>query len=298
MAGKDKTPGRFNNSAFQTIFALERYLCLRQKLKKQMSGQFRLISVINLAYMFAKYPILFSFLFYSVLLYGQGQKQKPDLIGARVSYGLQFPALDLAQRFGSNFAAGVGFDWQSGRKNWIIGLESQFHFGESVKEDPLQGLRTAEGNIVGNDRELADIQLRRRGIYVGALAGKWLPFGKNAQSGLRVTFGAGLLQHKIRIQKDVFRAVPQVSEEYAKGYDRLSNGLALHQFIGYQYMSKDRRMNINVGFEFFQAFTQGRRSFQYDLRRPDDQPRLDGLIGARATWILPFFLDKADQILY
>jgi hypothetical protein len=248
--------------------------------------------------MFAKYPVFFSLLLCSSLLFGQEQKQKPDLIGVRVSYGFQMPALDLAQRFGSNFAAGLGFDWQSGPKNWIIGLESQFHFGENVKEDPLAGLRTVEGDLIGNDRELADIQLRQRGIYAGALVGKWLPFGKNAQSGLRISLGAGLLQHKIRIQKDVFRAVPQVSDEYAKGYDRLSNGLALHQFIGYQYMSKDRRMNLNVGLEFFQAFTRGRRSFQYDLRRPDNPPRLDGLIGARATWILPFFLDKADEILY
>jgi hypothetical protein len=37
-AGKDKTPVKFIASAFQTIFAWERYLCPKQKAKKPILG--------------------------------------------------------------------------------------------------------------------------------------------------------------------------------------------------------------------------------------------------------------------
>jgi hypothetical protein len=114
-----------------------------------------------------------------------------------------------------------------------------------------------------------------------------------------VTLGAGFLQHKVRIQDDPTRNVPQLSKEYKKGYDRLTNGWALTQFIGYQKLANDRRLNFFFGIESMQAFTAGRRSFNFDTQSTDNDNRIDLSFGFRAGWILPFYYGKGqDEISY
>lgn len=212
----------------------------------------------------------------------------------------QLPGGDLADRFGPNMTLGSGVEFWTAERNFIFGLEGYYLFGTEVKEDVLVNLKDSNGFIIGNDKALADIQLRQRGLYLGALVGKLFTVSdKNPRSGIRVTVGAGLLQHKIRIQDDPFRVVPQLLDDYKKGYDRLSNGLALNQFIGYQHLSSDRRANFYIGVELTQGFTQNRRNFNFDTRSQDTETRLDLLFGLRAAWILPFYFGKgANEIYY
>ncbi|HOY15924.1 MAG TPA: hypothetical protein PLC89_01465 [Haliscomenobacter sp.] len=234
-------------------------------------------------------------------LWAQGTLTEPKgVLLTRFTYGLQLPAGTLKERFGTNFIAGGGLDWQWGKKNWVLGIDGQYLFGNRVKEDPLAGLRTVEGYIIGNDREVADIPLRERGWYFGLTAGKVFPVNdkQSPRAGFRVNFGLGYLQHKIRIQDDPLRSVPQLATVYKKGYDRLSNGLALQQFFGYQALSKDRRSNFIGGLEFFQGFTRGRRSFDFATQSATAKGRVDVLMGIRVGWILPFYADKAEDIYY
>lgn len=217
----------------------------------------------------------------------------------RLGYAYQIPGGDLADRFGANFNLGAGLDFLSKKKHWIIGLEGQFLFGNEVKTDVLAGLRTPEGLIYGNDRSPADIQLRERGIYLGAMAGKLLPLSEaNPRSALRITLGAGLLQHQIRIQDDPLRTVPQLAGEYRKGYDRLTNGLALQQFLGYQLLDNKGQINFYAGLELSESFTRSRRTVNFDTGLADTQQRLDLLLGLRVGWILPFYLKRAEEIYY
>ncbi len=216
-----------------------------------------------------------------------------------LNYAFQLPGADMAERFGGNFSLGGGLEYLTAKQNWFIGLQGQFLFGSTVKTDVLAELRTPEGFIYGNNKSVADIQLRERGFYAGVHIGKLLPLSAaNPRSALRLSFGAGLLQHKIRIQEDPIAAVPQLEGAYEKGYDRLSNGLALKQFIGYQMLGTEGRINFYAGLEFMQGFTRSRRDFQFDLRGAPEEERLDLLFGLRVGWILPFYLRKGEEIYY
>lgn len=213
-------------------------------------------------------------------------------------YAPQLPIGDLADRFGSNFAAEVSAELITDN-NWIIGLQGLFIFGNRVEEDVLAGLRTEAGDIIGNDRSPADIQLRQRGSYYGVRIGKLIGLiENNKRSGIRINAGLGLLQHRIRIQGDPFRSVPQIEGPYEKGYDRLTNGLALHQFIGYQTIGKNNGINLTAGFEFYEGFTKNRRDFDFDTQMADTANRLDILAGFRLSFTLPFYLGNAEDIYY
>ena len=77
----------------------------------------------------------------------------------------------------------------------------------------------------------------------------------NPNSGIIVSGGIGILQHKILID---FRdaQIPQLGEEYKKGYDRLSYGLALNQFVGYVFFGNKKLINFYAGVELTQAWTK------------------------------------------
>lgn len=218
---------------------------------------------------------------------------------AELSYAGQLPGGDLASRFGSSFSLGSAVHHISAGSNILIGIQGQFLFGSEVKEDVLQNLRTEEGFIIGNDRTAADVPLRQRGYYLGIQIGKlWSLSPGNPRSGLHGTLGAGLLRHRIRIQEDPQRAVPQIQDEYAKGYDRLSGGPALYQWLGYQIFSRDGRINAYIGVEALQGFTRGLRDIQFDTRMPHTEKRMDLLWGLRAGWVLPFYSNRDKTIWY
>lgn len=224
---------------------------------------------------------------------------KGNVLLAKVSMGFQTPGGYLQDRFGNSLSVGLGADVITHKKNWIVGIEGNYFFGTLVKQDVLASLRTPQGAIIGNDRNYADIQLRERGFYIGLLAGKlFLIPAKENRSGIRFTAGAGLLQHKIRIQDDPVRQVPQLLGEYRKGYDRLTNGLAFNEYIGYQILSNDGRINFTAGFEFTQGLTQNRRSFNFDTMSADTTERLDLLYTFRLTWIIPFYFGKGTEEIF
>ncbi len=214
-------------------------------------------------------------------------------------YGMQFPMGDLNERFGFNNGLGTQFEVMEVKNHFFAGVRGSFLFGRTVNEDPLSILRTDQGDIIGNDRALAEVGYRQRGFFVGAYAGKVFPLGsKNPDSGIKVAIGGGLLQHKIRLQ-DETGSVTQITEEYAKGYDRLTNGPALYSFVGYQYLAKNRMLNFLVGLDYHVGFTQNKRAFNFDEKRQDSTKRTDQLIGFRIGLILPItHATSPDSIFY
>ncbi|MEL6635344.1 MAG: hypothetical protein AAFW73_20790 [Bacteroidota bacterium] len=222
-------------------------------------------------------------------------------IAVNFNYAVQFPGGDLIELYGTNFRVGGGIDLLT-RKRFILGIDGGLMFGNTLKEDVLSTLRTPEGGIIGNNKVYADIVLKQRGFQVSGHLGKVFAISaadKARRSGIRATIGAGLLQHRVRIQDDFNSSVPQLDEQYKKGYDRLTNGLMIQEFIGYQLLSNNRLVNFYVGFEFSQGFTQNRRNFDFKLRRAVDESRFDSLVGFRVNWILPFYIDEdPDAIEY
>jgi hypothetical protein len=210
--------------------------------------------------------------------------------------GSHIPLADMAKRYGADQSVGGGLERISDG-NFILGLEGHYMFSQKVKDDPLKNMRTAKGDIIGIDQGLARLSLRERGFYVGALVGKLLVFNEKSRTGLRLTASAGWMQHWIRLQDDN-QSVPLVTGEYSKGYDRLTGGIALNQYVGWQKLSKSRRANWYIGIECNQGFTNTLRDFDYAEKRKLDDRRLDIRLGLRAGWILPFYQKKAEEIYY
>jgi hypothetical protein len=221
---------------------------------------------------------------------------KGSAILLHMGLGVQTPAGDMSKRFGNNGVIGGGIEYISA-SNWIIGAEGHMIFGNKVKEDPLGILRTPEGDIIGNDRTIAQVELRERGMYAGGTFGRLFPLVEGKRAGIRISLSGGWVQHKIRIQDDS-RSVTQLSGDYTKGYDRLTGGLALNPFIGWQQFGRSDGFNFMLGIELNQGFTNTLRSWDFTERRKLDEQRSDMRLGVRAQWTLPFFLRTSDKIYY
>jgi hypothetical protein len=218
-------------------------------------------------------------------------------ITVEVGYGVHLPAGVLAQRFGlDNYLAG-GVHYVTPQQ-WIFGIDGGYFFGYDLKEDPLRKLRTPDGYLLGLDRENAFVTMDERGFMAGAMLGKVLPTTpKLPESGIRLSLTAGYMQHFIRI-KDDNGTVPALGAEYLKGYDRLTGGAYITEFVGYQYVDNQGFMSLFAGFEFTQGFTKSLRTWQTDLMTADTRSRLDLLNGFRIAWRLPIRQKKSADIYY
>jgi hypothetical protein len=218
-----------------------------------------------------------------------------------VSYSAQLPAGDLANRFSLSMSAGTSLEYFLANKNLIIGTEAYYLFGQTVKEDVLAFARSAEGEILGDIGTYAQVDLRQRGYYWGGHIGRFFKTneGGNQIGGLRVTLGAGFLQHYIRIQDNQNVSIAQLAGAYRAGYDRLTNGFSLNQFVGWQVLSRNKRINFHIGLELTEGFTKNRRGFNFDTGLRDDKTRLDMLYALKLGWMLPFWsTQKASEIEY
>lgn len=213
------------------------------------------------------------------------------------SYSYQIPAGDMAERFGNNSAIQLNIDYKT-RKQWMFGVNGSYFFGKDIREKGIfDSIVTSDGNIINRNGEFADIRVYERGFTVSVTAGRMFAFKKpNPNSGIVLNLGLGFIQHKLRIET-IGNNVPQLSTEYKKGYDRLTNGLLLSESIGYMYLSNNRLLNFYFGFECLQGFTQSRRSYDYDLMKQDTKKRLDIIYGGKVAWILPLY-KKAPQEFY
>ena len=200
---------------------------------------------------------------------------------------------DLQQRYGNTLSAGIPFMYKT-KSNWIFGIEASYFFGKKVKENSMSTLQNKEGSITANDGAPGRLRINERGLNIYLTGGKILPFwNPNKNCGPLVMAGVGYMQHKINIY-DVGKNLPQLKGDLKKGYDRLSGGIALTQFVGYLYLSNNRLANFYAGFEFNEGFTKGLRGTQYDTMASDAAKRTDIQIGFRAGWILPLYKRVKD----
>ena len=197
-------------------------------------------------------------------------------------------------------ALGLGMDIEKRtRTNWLFGVDGTYMFGSEVNNvfDIFGHLATEQGFILGLNGQYATVEFLYRGFNVGGHVGKLFNImGPNPNSGLLVKLGAGYVQNKIFIRAPG-TDIPQIQGEYAKGYDRLHEGLAIKQYVGYMHSGNSRTVNFQVGFEFMQGFTKNVRGFNYDTGMPDNAQKLDLYFGIKASWVLPIY-DKNQQKFY
>ncbi len=215
-----------------------------------------------------------------------------------VNGAIFIPEGDMADRFGTCFSAGLSVGLKR-KNNWIYSLVGDYIFSDNVYDyDLLSDILTNDGHIIGADGKFAEVRLYERGYDITMNVAKLIPVGKpNNNSGFLIQAGVGFLQHKIRIET-IGNSVPYLDKEYKKGYDKLTNGIALHQFVGYQLLGNKRLINFYAGFDFIQAFTQNRRSFNYDDLKHDDTKQTDILLGFKLGWILPLYKQAPSAFYY
>ncbi len=217
---------------------------------------------------------------------------KDTLVNARIigaAYTYQFPAADMAKRFGNGSTIEGSFLFKFG-KNWSIGATGSFLFSANINEDTLlDALKTTSGNFIGSTGIYSSIVLNQRGYLIQGKFGKIFPaFNSNPNSGIMTLVGAGFMQHKIKIQQ-LNNDLPQFSRDYVKGYDRLTNGICISQFLGYAHFDPRKLLNFYSGIELTEGFTQNRRDWNFDSQARDDSHRLDILIGFKLAWFLPLY---------
>lgn len=215
-----------------------------------------------------------------------------------VSYRLQLPGMDLSDRFGVNSAIGGGFDYKH-KSGWILGVSGYFLFGKHVREDTiLNSISTSNGYVIDQNGQFAIVDLQERGYCFALKIGKIIPLVKqHPGSGILVSGGVGFLEHKIRVV-NIGNTAPQLSHEYKKGYDRLSNGSAISLTTGYLHLSRRRLINFFAGIEVTHAWTKNRRTLNYDSGQKDKILRNDSLYGLKVAWIIPLYNKQSEGFYY
>ena len=216
------------------------------------------------------------------------------------------PAGDIAKLFGLSYRVGFGTLYKT-ENNWLFGAKFDFIIGNQIKEDSLMiNIRDHYNDnfsgkyveFIGSDGTRVAIPIFERGYAVGLEAGKIFSTSKlKPDNGIMMITTAGFMQYKIDIF-DANNAVPEIRGNYLKGYDRLTNGLFLEQYLGYVYFSKSRLINFHVGLDALFGFTQDRRDYLYDVMRTDNKQRIDILFGLRGGWYIPMFKRKSEDLLF
>lgn len=243
--------------------------------------------------------ILLAFLFVQTAAQAQGNVRDSSLFMTMISpsYSFQIPAGDMRDRFGANSNIGVNVLVKR-PSNWLFGFEGSFLFGNNVNQDNLiHGLINDDGTVTDPFGDPAQLLFFERGWTATFAFGKLIDrVGPNPNCGILIKFGFGYMQHKIRIEHQN-NEIPQLEGDYLKGYDRLTGGFLMTQFLGYQHLSNNRLTNFFFGFEFSQGFTTDLRSYNIDTRSKSEGARFDALTGFRAGWTLPIYR-RAPADLY
>lgn len=217
-----------------------------------------------------------------------------------VNVGYQFPFGTLRKTFKGNFNAGTGVTVKTNR-NWTFDVNFNYMFGSNLRDTSyafLGDMVNSNGIIYDGNGMKATIYTEGRYWQVGAGAGKVIPVNRWKNSGIWLHAGAGYVRHKIRIN-DFDHQVPQLDEDYLKGYDHRSSGFELSQFIGYLFIQKNRLLNFYVGIELMEFWTRPDRNYVFLEGPTSEMPyKFSGLAGLKIGWNIPLYEKKAVTTFY
>lgn len=213
-------------------------------------------------------------------------------------YAAQFPGGDVSNRFGMNSMVGPAYMYKT-NKNWLWGIEGGFMFGDQVKNSHniLESIETSDGNLVDLEGIYADYRFFERGFSVIARTGKVLPVWPNRNSGLALGLGGGYLQHKIYIEHPD-KTAPQITGDYAKGYDELKHGPAFNAFAGYVFLGNNKAINFYLGIDYTLAFTKHVRPYSFARRAYNTGNYTDTFLGIKAGWFIPVYKRTPKEYYY
>ena len=208
-----------------------------------------------------------------------------------IHYNGMFTYGDLADRYGylNHLGFSAGYKLKS---NWVFTSDAAFIFGNQVNlTGVFDHLLDSQGTMTDVNGDIGMVYANPRGMHINFCIGKIIPvFSPNNNSGLYFNFGVGYLVHHLKIESQD-QVIPSIELDYRKGYDRLTTGVNINQFIGYSFMSNSGFYNFYFGAYFQQGFTKNRRTIFFD--QPDipvsQDLMLDGQIGFRFGWLIPVY---------
>lgn len=225
-----------------------------------------------------KYFIIFFIFFFS-----QTFSQEKRIL---FNYSYQFPIGELANVFGSNSSIGVLY--LQNKNTLLYGIEASFIFGNNVKYDDLFGsIATEDGYLINSSGELDEILLYERGFNTHLLLGQSFHFQKDNPTGIYLYGGLGYLEYKIRLESDR-TDLPQLDEDYIKGYDNFTNGISSKVCVDYMYFDQKTFIKFYIGTELIYAFTKNKRPYNFGLMQQNSSTtRKDQLFGMHFGVIIP-----------
>lgn len=204
-----------------------------------------------------------------------------------------------SDRFDNNYSVGLSL----GRKtaeNWIFQVEGNFLFGGEVpnREAALGNVFTENSQVLNLNGSYAQVNINQRGTYFGVGVEKILPFlDLNQNSGFSVSAQGGLIWHWLNID-NVGADVPQINQEWEKGYDRMQRGTYLSESIGWRYHSTNRRINFKLSLVATQLYTRDLRTYHYPTGLLNQEPEWNQLYSLKLQWFLPIYLGGRKEQYY
>lgn len=246
-------------------------------------------------------PMKTKFLLLFILIGTVASAQKKDTTGlvrrgfiCQFTYNFQTPGGDFAARFGNGHTVGAGVYYKAS-SNWVFGVEGNYLFGAPVREQGIfDAITNEQGYAVNTNGGLVYLEGKLRGFNLMGKVGKIIPLSRfNQNSGIMLSMSGGYIEHYIRLSNQTSN-VTALKGDLAYGYDRLCAGFLLTEFIGYQHLSHNKRVNFFAGFEFGQGFTESKRAWNYDLNKPLPGRRQDNFISFRFGWLLPIYTGASN----
>jgi hypothetical protein len=249
-----------------------------------------------------KYMKILAGILFSILMTVNGlaqielPKQRVDSSGLILFLAPNFtwnlPMADLRKEFGNNLSIGMDICLKT-KSNWSIDFGFKYYFSGKVDSgvyDKTFEHITANGLFIPNGGLAThEMEVDFRGVSFHLQGGKIIPlFKKYQNSGLWMKVGVGVMQHYLHI-KNPMQQVPSLTPEYCKGYDRLTLGFTLNQFIGYMHLTKKNLLCFYGGVEFYESFAKRQREYDFNLMRKDDAKLFESLVGLKIGWIIPLY---------
>lgn len=217
-----------------------------------------------------------------------------------IHYGLNWTGGDLADKYGLTNAIGGNAGYKT-KKNWVYAFEGNFFFGKDIRiEGLLQNLMDDHGHIMNSSGGPAKISFFNRGFNINFAVSKIFPvWSPNPNSGIMIQIGAGFRWSRLRIESNDDE-IPQLFDEYKKGYDRLAMGTNTSEFIGYNFMANRGIYNFYAGAFLQQTFMKNQRDIYFD--HPTEEVSKDLLIGHmfgfRVGWLIPIYIRQPKEYYF
>lgn len=228
-------------------------------------------------------------------------KQKVDSAGLfcflTPNFSYNITAADLRKEFANNLSIGTDICLKT-KSNWSIDLGFKYYFNGRVDTTLIDNtfkhitVKLSDGSstfIENSGKASGEIAVDFRAISFHLQGGKVIPVSqKYRNSGIWLKMGIGVMQHYLYI-KNPENKVPAITPEYRKGYDRLTLGFSLNQFVGYMHLTKKNLFCLYGGVEFYEVFAHRQREYDFNLMRKDDAKLFESMIGLKIGWIIPLY---------